>query len=90
MKLFKCHAVMPSAGGGGGGYLVRTYVVIASTWQEARARVWNQESRAEFVTMPGEVAEALIINDEVMSEREFADLRAACKWSESRLRQRAD
>ncbi len=63
-------------------------MVIASTWQEARARVWNHEPRAEFVTMPGEVAEALIINDEVMSEREFADLRAACKWSESRLRER--
>ena len=89
MKLFKCHAIMPSVVGRGS-YLVRTYVVIASTWQEARARVWNQEPRAEFVTMPGEVADALIINDEVMSEREFADLRAACKWSESQLRQRAD
>jgi len=89
MKLFKCHAIMPSVVGRGS-YLVKTYVVIASTWQEARARVWNQEPRAEFVTMPGEVAEALIINDEVMSEREFADLRAACKWSESQLRQRAD
>ena len=58
MKLFKCHAVMPSVVGRGS-YLVRTYVVIASTWQEARARVWNKEPRAEFVTMPGEVAEAI-------------------------------
>jgi len=39
--------------------------------------------------MPGEVADALVIKDESVSEREFADLRAACKWSESRLRVRA-
>ena len=89
MKLFKCHAVMTRAWEACS-YRVRTYVVIASTWQEAQARVRAQDPRAEFVTVPREARDALIIDDQLVSEREFADLRSACRWSESQLRNGTD
>jgi hypothetical protein len=90
MKLFKCHAVIPRMRGGSG-YLVRTYVVSANTPLEAQARVRGQEPRVEFVTVPGEVVGGLMMTDEQqISEREFDDLRAACRWNEGLLRSGTD
>ena len=84
MKLFTCHAVMPLVGHERT-HLVRTYVVLASAWQEARARVRSQEPGSEFVTVPIETPDVLTIDVTSMSEAEFADLRYACNWNESRI-----
>lgn len=84
MRLFKCHAVMPLFGHERR-HVVRTYVVIASTWQEARARIRGQEPGAEFVTVPVEIADALMVDVASMSGRELADLRFACTWNEARI-----
>jgi len=83
MKLFKCHAVIARADKRG--YIIRTYMVIAHTWQEARARLWNIEERAEFITIPAETPDALMLDARLMTKREFADLRSACEWNERRL-----
>jgi hypothetical protein len=80
MKLFKAHAVMPRVGHEPT-RVVRTYVVIARTWQEARARIWTAEG-VEFVTIPGEMADVLMTGVTNISEREFEDLRSACAWRE--------
>lgn len=87
MKLFKCHAVMPLVGYERT-HLVRTYVVIAEAWQEARARVWNQERDAAFVTMPREMPDLLMTEVSSISEPELADLRSACDWNENRPHKR--
>ncbi len=84
MKLFKCHAVV-SREEGARSHLVRTYVTMASTWQEARARIRDQELCAEFVTIPVEISGALMIDVKLISEREFAALRSACEWNEDQL-----
>ena len=83
MKLFKCHAAMTRDGGRS--HLIRTYVLIASTWQEARARIQDQEPCAEFVTVPVEISGALMIDVKLIGGREFADLRSACEWNEDQL-----
>lgn len=85
MKLFKCHAVMPLVAHERT-HRVRTYLVIAHTWQEARARIWNQQQNAEFVTVPCEMPGMLMTEVSSMSESELADLRSACDWNESQLR----
>jgi hypothetical protein len=83
MKLFKCHAVILRSDSRG--YIIRTYIVIAKTWQEARLRVRDQEPRSEFVTVPAETSDPLMIDGRLMTKREFADLRSACEWNERRL-----
>ena len=85
MKLFKAHAVMPRIGHEPT-HVVRTYVVIAQTWQEARARIWTAEPGVEFVTVPGEVADVLMTDIASVSERELEDLRSACAWRENTSR----
>ena len=78
MKLFECHAVMARVGGACS-HLVRTYVMISSTWQEARACIRDQEPYAEFITVPVEISGALMVDVKLVSEHEFADLRSACE-----------
>ncbi len=85
MKLFKGHALIANAVDAHS-YLIRTYVAIASTWQEARAHIHNQEPRAEMVTIPVEASHPMLVDARVISEREFDDLRAACDWNENQLR----
>ena len=82
MKLFKAHAVMPRVAYEST-HVVRTYVVIAQTWQEARARIWAAAHGVEFVTIPGEVADVLMTDVASLSGRELADLRSACAWREN-------
>jgi len=84
MKLFKCHAVLPLVAHDKT-HAVRTYVIVAATWQEARLSVRGQEAGAEFITVPCEMPDALMINVSSMSQRELADLRSACNWNEDRL-----
>lgn len=83
MKHFKCYAVMPLVGHEST-HAVRTYVVTAFTWQEARACVQHQEPGTHFVTVPVEVPNVLMIDVKAMSERELADLRSASDWNESK------
>ncbi|HXX84131.1 MAG TPA: hypothetical protein VEN29_09125 [Casimicrobiaceae bacterium] len=84
MKLFKCHAVLPLIAHERT-HVVRTYVTSAETWQEARLRVRAQETTAEFITIPSEMPDVLMIDVSSMSQRELADLRSACGWNEDRL-----
>ena len=88
MKLFKCHVVMP-LGALERTHVVRTYVTNAHTWKEARSRVGAHEATAEFVTVPCEMPDVLMINVSSMSQRELADLRSACDWNEDRLADRS-
>lgn len=83
MKLFKCQAVMSREGARS--HLVRTYVLMASTWQEARARIRDQEPWTEFVTIPVEISGALMVDVKLIGERECADLRSACEWNADHL-----
>jgi hypothetical protein len=85
MKLFKCHAVLPLVAHDKT-HAVRTYVIVAATWQEARLSIRGQEAGAEFITVPCEMPDALMIDVSSMSQRELADLRSACNWNEERLR----
>ena len=87
MKLFKCHAVIPRADARG--YIIRTYVVTGNTWEGARMRIRDHEPRSEFVTVPAETPDPLMIDGRLMTKREFADLRSACEWNERRLRDEA-
>src|SRR5262249_58238354 len=84
VKLFKCHAVLPLIAHERT-HVVRTYVTSAETWQEARLRVRAHETTAEFVTVPSEMPDVLMINVSSMSQRELADLRSASHWSEDAL-----
>jgi hypothetical protein len=79
MKLFRGHAVLPLVGQAHG---VRTYVAIAATSEEARARIREAEPGALFVTTPVEAPATLLCGTTSMSEREFADMRSACAWHE--------
>ena len=83
MKLFKCHAVLPLIAHERT-HVVRTYVTGAETWQDARLRVRAHETTAEFVTIPSEMPDVLMINVSSMSQRELADHRSACDWNEDR------
>jgi len=82
MKLFKCHAVMPLIGHEEM-HAVTTYVVLAHTWQEARARVLQTVPGVEFVTVPCAMSDLLATGTASISERELEDLRSACAWNES-------
>jgi hypothetical protein len=82
VKLFKGHAVLPRRGHEHT-YVVRTYVVIARTWQHARVLIQDAEPRAEFVTVPGEVPDVLMTGVASVNERELEDLRSACAWNEN-------
>lgn len=87
MKLFKGHAVMPRVGDESG-HVVRTYLVVADTWQGGQRAIARREPGAEFVTVPGEMPEPLMIDVRTINARERDDLRAACAWNEERLRNR--
>ena len=82
MKLFKCHAVLPLVGHEEM-HAVTTYVVVAHTWQEARARVLQLVPGVEFVTVPSLMSDVLATGAATISERELEDLRSACQWNES-------
>jgi hypothetical protein len=84
MRLFKCHVVLPLVAHERT-HVVRTYVTNAPSWQEARTRVRQHETAAEFVTVPCAMPDVLMINVSSMSQRELADLRSACDWNEDRL-----
>ena len=81
MKLFKCRAVMPLLAHEHT-HLVKTYLVIAEGWEQARARVQGERPGAEFVTIPVETPDVLLVTLDSMSAREAADLRSACDWRE--------
>lgn len=83
MKLFKCHAVLPLVGRARA-HVVRTYLTIADSWEEARARIRLEEPSAVFVTTPVETPIPLLAGTASMDERELADLRSACEWHEKR------
>ena len=84
MKLFTCHVVMP-LGQRDRTHVVKTYVVAATSWELARTRVRGEEPGAEFVTVPVEKPMVLLAEFASMSEREVADLRAACNWREEQI-----
>lgn len=81
MKLFKCHAVLPSTSRTDA-HVVRTYMTIARTWQEARARIRAEEPGAEFISLPSESGDAVITQIWTITPHEFAGLRLACEWNE--------
>ncbi len=82
MRLYKCHAVLPSSGRAEE-HVVRTYVTIAASWQEARARIRQEEPGAEFISLPSETSDAVITKVWSINPHEFAGLRLACEWNES-------
>ena len=84
MNLFKCHAVMPHVGNARDRVL-KTYVVIAHTWQAARALVRAEAHGAEFATVPTEIDDVWLAVERLISEHEFAQLQVASEWNESRL-----
>ncbi len=81
MKLFKCHAVLPLVGRARA-HVVRTYVTVADSWQEARAAIRREEPGAIFVTTPVEAPAPLLACVASVDERELADLRSADEWYE--------
>ena len=85
MKLFKGHAVMHRIGHEPV-HVVRSYFVVAKNWREARERISDREPAAVLVTVPGEMADPLMVDVRTIDERECADLRTACVWNEDRLR----
>jgi hypothetical protein len=84
MKLFKCHAVLPLVGYART-HVVRTYLTIADTREEARACIGEEEPSAVFVTTPDETPAPLLAGTGSMDERELADLRSACEWYEKQV-----
>lgn len=88
MKLFKGHAVLPLVGQAQA-HGVRTYVALAATSEEARARIREAEPGALFVTTPVEAPAVLLCATASMSEREFAEVRSACAWHEEQGRDAA-
>ena len=85
MRLFKCHAVLP-ANGRTEVHVVRTYVTMAGTWQEARARIRDEEPGAEFISLPSETTDAVMTQVWSINAHELAGLRLACEWNESQRR----
>ena len=80
MKLFRCHAVLPSVARDET-HVVRTYLTIARTWQEARLRVREEEPGAAFISMPSEAPDATMTQIWTITPTEFAALRLACEWN---------
>ena len=97
MTLYKGHAILPRAHHEAM-HEVRTYLVLAESWQDAQKRIGSRELGAHFVTVPTAIPDPLLteIPDPVLTEtrsidaREFADLRSACAWSEAMLRTRSE
>ena len=87
MKLFKGHAVLPRSAHDPQ-HPVRTYLVVADDWEEARVRIGRREPAAEFITVPGEIPYPLMIDTHALDPRECNDLRSASAWNEARLRTR--
>ena len=85
MKLYKGHAVMHRIGHEPV-HVVRSYLVVAKNWRDARERISATEPAAELVTVPGEVQEPLMVDVRTIDEHECAELRTACVWNEDRLR----
>ena len=85
MRLFKCHAVLP-ASGRDESHVVRTYLTIANTWREARARVRDEEPGAEFISLPSETTDTVMMQVWSINAHELAGLRLACEWNESQRR----
>ncbi len=85
MNLFKGHAVMPRSADEPT-HVVRTYLVIADTWQDAQLCICKREPGADFVTVPGEMPEPLMIDVRSISLRECEELRTASGRNEERLR----
>jgi len=81
MKIYKCYAVLP-ARGRDDMHPVRTYVTVATSWREARARVRGAEPAAEFVSVPSESPDPVMTQSASISASEFAALRLACEWNE--------
>ena len=86
MRLYKCHAVLPSTGRDGT-HVVRTYVTVAATWQQARARIHEEEPGAEFISLPSEATDVVITQVWSINAHELAGLRLACEWNESQRRE---
>jgi hypothetical protein len=84
MKMFQCRAVMPLLAHERT-HVVRTYLVVAADWEQARARVQGERPGAEFVTIPVEAPDVLLTALDSMDEREAADLRSACEWREKQV-----
>ncbi len=85
MKMFQCRAVMPLLAHERT-HVVRTYLVVADDWEQARARVQDEPPGAEFVTIPVETPDVLLLTLDSMDIREVADLRSACEWREQHAR----
>ena len=83
MRLFKCQVVLPSTGRSDT-HIVRTYLTVAATCQEARARVREQEPAAEFVSLAVETTGTVMTQVWSITPHELAELRFACEWNESR------
>ena len=81
MKLFKCHVVLP-APSKDPRHLVRSYVTVARSWHEARARVRRAEPGAEFVSVPFEAPDPLMTHVSEITSGELEALRLACEWNE--------
>jgi len=86
LRLYKCHAVLPSTGRADT-HVVRTYVTMAGTWQEARARIREEEPGAEFVSLPSETTDAVMTQVWSITAHELAGLRLACEWNENQRRE---
>ena len=82
MRLYKCHAVLPATGRDRA-HPVRTYVTVARTWREARARVRGAEPTADFVSLPCEAPDPVMMQGGSMNAQELAALRLACDWNEA-------
>ena len=82
MRLFKCHAVLPSAGRSDT-HIVRTYLTMAATWQEARSFVRDEEPGAQFISLPSETTGVVMTQVWSITTHELAGLRLACDWNES-------
>jgi len=81
MRIYKCYAVLP-ARGRDDMHPVRTYVTVAKSWREARARVRGAEPAAEFVSVPSESPDPVMTQSGSITTSEFAALRLACEWNE--------
>lgn len=86
MKLFKCHAVLPSSGHSET-HIVRTYLTMAPTWREARSLVRDNEPEAEFISLPTETTGAMMTQVWSITTHELAGLRLACDWNEGQRRE---
>ena len=85
MKLYKGHAVMHRIGHEAV-HVVRSYLVVANSWREARQRISEREPAAELVTVPGEMPDLLMVDVRTIDDRECLDLRTASVWNADRLR----